>query len=149
MFDVAPGEVTFLRGVLGARHGRRDGAADARAGLGGPRRSARSARASSATYVASTTATVISTAGDATLSIADPSSVAPGRLVNGSFALSEPLRTPVGAVSGSPLVLKTWDGPISNDPVRVDLSQHISAKEPLRTGAYTKTLTFTLSTTAP
>ena len=35
-------------------------------------------------YTASTTATVISTAGDATLSITDPASTAPGRLVNGS-----------------------------------------------------------------
>ena len=43
-------------------------------------------------YTASTTATVISTAGDATLTVADPSTTAPGRLVNGSFALAQPLQ---------------------------------------------------------
>ena len=43
-------------------------------------------------YTASTTANVISTAGDATLSASDPSSVAPGRLVNGTFSLPQPLQ---------------------------------------------------------
>src|SRR4051812_5415966 len=43
-------------------------------------------------YDASTTATVPSSAGDATLSVADPSNPATGRLVNGSFALDEPLQ---------------------------------------------------------
>ena len=43
-------------------------------------------------YSASTTANVISTAGDATLSVADPSSNATGHLVNGSFSLQQPLR---------------------------------------------------------
>ena len=38
-------------------------------------------------YTASTTATVISSAGDATLSVADPSTTATGHLVNGAFAL--------------------------------------------------------------
>ena len=39
-----------------------------------------------------TTANVISTAGDATLSVADPSATATGRLVNGSFSLAAPLQ---------------------------------------------------------
>ena len=39
------------------------------------------------TYTASTTATVISTAGDATLTVADPSPTKTGYLVNGAFAL--------------------------------------------------------------
>ena len=43
-------------------------------------------------YTASTTATVISTAGDATLSVADPSTTATGHLVNGTFALPQPLQ---------------------------------------------------------
>ena len=38
-------------------------------------------------YTASTTANVISTAGDATLSVADPSATATGHLVNGAFSL--------------------------------------------------------------
>jgi hypothetical protein len=38
---------------------------------------------------------------------------------------------------------------VSNDPVTIGFKQHISATEPLRTGAYSRTLTFTLSTTTP
>ena len=38
---------------------------------------------------------------------------------------------------------------MSNDTVTIDFKQPISATEPLRTGAYAKTLTFTLSTTNP
>ena len=38
---------------------------------------------------------------------------------------------------------------VSNDPVTVDFRQRIKANDALRTGAYSKTLTFTLSTTAP
>ena len=93
------------------------------------------------TYTASTTANVISSAGDATLSVADPSSTAPGHLVNGTFSLSSPLQG-LGT-------LKTYDAPISNDLVNVTFTQAIAADEPLRTGSYSKTLTFTLSTTNP
>ncbi len=39
-------------------------------------------------YTASTTATVTSTAGDATLTVADPSSDHTGHLVNGAFFLA-------------------------------------------------------------
>ena len=103
------------------------------------------------------TATVISTAGDATLSVADPSSTATGRLVNGAFALSEPLQArananafaPLSTTAASPLALLTYTGPVSNDPVSIGFRQHIGAGQALRTGAYSKTLTFTLSTTTP
>ena len=44
------------------------------------------------TYETSTTANVISTAGDALLSVADPSSQNTGHLVNGSFFLPQPLQ---------------------------------------------------------
>jgi len=88
-----------------------------------------------ATYTASSTATVTSTAGDATLTTDG------GKLSNGAFTLSEPL-----AVSFSK---SSWSGPVSNDAVTINYSQHIGANEPLRTGAYSKTLTFTLSTTTP
>src|SRR5262249_44795849 len=87
------------------------------------------------TYEASTAATVTSTAGDATLSVDG------GRMSNGSFVLSEPLQI---AFSKS-----TWNAPVSNDVVTVAFKQHIGATEPLRTGTYAKTLTFTLSTTTP
>ena len=97
---------------------------------------------------------MISTAGDATLTVVDPSANAPGRLVNGAFTLAQPLQAQVGAaafapVSGTPLTLKSYSGPISNDPVTIDFQQSIGANEALRTGTYAKTLTFTLSTTTP
>jgi hypothetical protein len=46
-------------------------------------------------------------------------------------------------------MLKSYAGPLSNDQLTVDLQQSIGANEPLPTGKYTKTLTFTLSTTSP
>jgi hypothetical protein len=104
-------------------------------------------------YTTSTTATVISTAADATLSVLDPSSNAPGHLVNGTFSLPQALQAGVGgafaAVSGTPSVLKTWAGPTSNESVAIDFKQSIGANDALRTGSYSKTLTFTLSTTNP
>ena len=89
---------------------------------------------------------MISSAGDAALTVSDPSSVAPGRLVNGAFSLASPL-----LAGGSPLpaTVKTYAGPVSNDPVTIAFRQSVGANEPLRTGTYAKTLTFTLSTTAP
>ena len=51
-------------------------------------------------YDASTTANVISTAGDATLSVADPDTIATGRLVNGAFSLPQPLRAAATSPAG-------------------------------------------------
>lgn len=106
-------------------------------------------------YTAQTTANVISTAGDAALSVADPSSNATGRLVNGTFSLPQVLQAnaggafaPVGG-SAAPTLLKSWTAPISNDLVTVNFKQSIGANDALRTGTYSKTLTFTLSTTTP
>jgi hypothetical protein len=112
-------------------------------------------------YAAQGTANVISTAGDATLSVADPSSTATGHLVNGAFSLPQPLQARarnanntgtaynnVGS-SASPLNLLTYDGPVSNDAVALEFKQSIGANDALRTGSYSKTLTFTLSTTTP
>jgi hypothetical protein len=113
------------------------------------------------TYSASTTANVISTAGDALLSVADTSSTATGHLVNGAFSLPSPLMararnsanqgTAYNAVgsSASPLNLLTWSAPTSNDAVSLDFQQKIDANDALRTGSYSKSLTFTLSTTTP
>ena len=92
-------------------------------------------------YTATTTATVISTAGDAALTVSDRSSNATGHLVNGAFSLPQPLQG-LG-------VVKTWSAPVSNDTVTVPFKQAIGANDALRTGAYSKTLTFTLSTTTP
>jgi hypothetical protein len=45
--------------------------------------------------------------------------------------------------------VKTWSAPVSNDAATVTFKQAIAATDALRTGAYSKTLTFTLSTTMP
>ena len=55
---------------------------------------------------------------------------------------------PVGGNSG-PTALLTYSQPASNDAVTVDFKQSIGSSDALRTGTYAKTLTFTLSTTAP
>jgi hypothetical protein len=87
-------------------------------------------------YTASTSATVLSTAGDATLGVSEP-----GHLINGAFSLPQPLRVEFSK--------STWDAPTSNEPVTVTFKQAIGANDALRTGTYSKTLTFTLSTTNP
>jgi photosystem II stability/assembly factor-like uncharacterized protein len=110
------------------------------------------------TYSAQTTANVISTAGDAALSVADTSSTATGHLVNGSFSLPQPLQAKATKSDtqgtafndvGSLLNLLTWSAPVSNDPVTILFQQKIGSTDALRTGSYSKTLTFTLSTTTP
>jgi hypothetical protein len=88
------------------------------------------------TYTASTTADVISTAGDATLSAGGPV-----HLANGAFALPEAV-----SVSISPA---SWSAPVSHAPVAIGFTQHVGATDALRTGSYAATLTFTLSTTTP
>jgi uncharacterized protein (TIGR03118 family) len=112
-------------------------------------------------YDASTSATVTSTAGNATLSVADPSATATGHLVNGAFSLPQALMsnaTSAGGTGGAlaevggsaaPTTLLTYAAPVSNDTVTLNFRQTIGANDALRTGSYSKTLTFTLSTTAP
>jgi hypothetical protein len=114
-----------------------------------------------ADYTASLAGVVTSTAGDATLSVADPSSEATGRLVNGTRALESPIQAmatnaaqPTSAfapVTGSanPLTILRYPSEIATDAVTITFKQSISANEGLRSGTYSKTLTFTLSTTTP
>ena len=71
-------------------------------------------------YTASTTATVVTTAGDATLTVTDPSTTHPGRLVNGAFALPQPL---LAAGQPLPATVKTWNAPTSNESVPVAFTQ--------------------------
>jgi len=87
-------------------------------------------------YTTSTTANVISTAGEATLAVSDP-----GHLTNGAFSLPQPLQVALSKTS--------WTAPVSNDQVQVLFTQAIGANDALRTGSYSKTLTFTLSTPNP
>ena len=97
-------------------------------------------------YDASTTATVVSSAGDATLSVADPSTTATGHLVNGAFALPQPLQArerkdgAFAAVGGSatPTNLLTYTAPVFTDTATVDFRQTIPVGEPLRTGTYAR-----------
>jgi hypothetical protein len=87
-------------------------------------------------YTAQTQAKVTSTAGDAALTVSDP-----GHLANGAFTLPEALRVEIAPAS--------WTAPVSNAVVAIAFKQHIGADDALRTGSYSKTLTFTLSTTNP
>ncbi|HEX6021494.1 MAG TPA: DUF1080 domain-containing protein [Solirubrobacter sp.] len=129
--------------------------------LGGPATFGAFTPGTTADYDATTTANVISTAGDAKLSVADPSDTNTGQLVNGSFVLPTKLQAraasaaaPGGALadvggSANPTSLLDYTNPISNDQVTLSFRQHINANDALRTGTYSKTLTFTLSTTQP
>ena len=107
-------------------------------------------------YAASTTATVTSSAGDATLSVADHSSTDTGKLVNGSYTLAQRMQVrsgtaafaPVGGAT-SPTVLFAYHAPVTRGLVGVEFKQSVGETEGLRSGAYRKTLTFTLSTTMP
>jgi hypothetical protein len=114
-----------------------------------------------ADYTATVGATVTSTAGNAALTAADPSPTATGHLVNGAYALAQPLQlratdaanpsTAFVPLPGAdrPAQLLSWAGPVSNDPVAVDFKQSIGATDPLRTGTYAKTVVLTLTTTDP
>jgi X-Pro dipeptidyl-peptidase len=87
-------------------------------------------------YTATTSASVLSTAGDAALSVSDP-----GHMTNGAFSLPEPLRVDFSKAA--------WAAPVSNEPVTITFRQRVKATDALRTGTYSRTLTFTLSTTTP
>ena len=64
-----------------------------------------------------------------------------GRLTNGTFSLPSPLQVSFSKAA--------WTAPVANDAVTITFNQHIGATDALRTGAYSKTLTFTLATTMP
>jgi len=106
-------------------------------------------------YDVTLAATVTSTAGDAALTVTDSGATAAGHLVNGSDALDTPLAlrgAPASAyqsLGAAPLALKSWSGPVTNEAQEIGLRQQIGANEGLRAGTYSKTLTFTLSTTTP
>jgi hypothetical protein len=112
-------------------------------------------------YLASTTATVTSTAGDASLSVTDRAGSTAGHLVNGGFALPQVLQVTATSRSGTggayapiggpanPTEVLRYSGPVSNDGVSLGFKQPIAASDALRTGTYSATLTFTLSTSTP
>jgi sugar phosphate isomerase/epimerase len=114
-------------------------------------------------YDTNVTASLLSTAGDATLSVSDPSAVAPGHLVNGAFSLPSALQISannaanpavtyksLSEVSGAQTTLLTYAGPTAGqDNVTLNFRQAVGANDALRSGSYAKTLTFTVSTTTP
>ena len=79
----------------------------------------------------------------ATLAVADAS---PFRI---GFTLTIPQTNANVGSSAVPLNLLSYPGPISNDAVSLGFKQSIGSSDALRTGTYSKTLTFTLSTTQP
>jgi hypothetical protein len=87
-------------------------------------------------YVATSTANVISTAGDAALSHSEP-----GHMANGAFTLPQPLRVELSKAA--------WSAPVANEAVTITFRQAIGASDALRTGTYSRQVTFTLSTTTP
>jgi hypothetical protein len=65
----------------------------------------------------------------------------PGHLANGAFTLPEPLRVTLSK--------SAWSGPTTDEGVTVGFQQRVKRTDALRTGSYSRTLTFTLSTTSP
>ena len=84
-------------------------------------------------------------------------SIASRRLVNDAFSLSRPCRHVSSAGGVGPALAPVSTPPrflahaasLSNEVVSVAFRQHIGPTQALRTGAYSKTLAFTLSTTTP
>jgi cytochrome c len=110
-------------------------------------------------YVTTLSANVVSTGADAALAVSDPATATAGRMVNGSHTMAQPLQLNATSAAGTggalaplgadPLPLLAYGGPVSNDQVTVNLKQAVASTDPLRTGTYSKTLVFTLSTTSP
>ena len=88
-------------------------------------------------YTAATTANVVSTAGDAALTVSDPGHLRTAPYVAAGAAARRRWRPPRGRRRS-----RTRRSPIT-------FRQHIGATDALRTGSYARTLTFTLSTTTP
>jgi hypothetical protein len=130
-YKLAPGWATYADGSAGGTV-----PATLSLTLGGPASFGAFTPGLGKEYTAQTTANVISTAGDAALTASGPV-----HMTNGAFTLTSPL-----GVEISP---NTWSGPVSNGPAAITFRQTIGANEPLRTGTYAATVTFSLSTTTP
>jgi hypothetical protein len=112
-------------------------------------------------YTSTVTAQILSTALDTTLTVADAGETNVGKMVNGTFALPQTVQVgavkaatgaptefkPLGGMS-NPTTLLTYADPVSGT-ANVTFKQSVAATDALRTGSYSKTLTFTLSTTNP
>ena len=108
-----------------------------------------------ADYTTDVSASVTST-GAAALTVQD-GGANPGFLLNGSTPLATALQARAGhtgslgtyaTITGSPVTLLTYPSAVNNDAVIIGLKQAITAAEPLTSGTYGKTLTFTVTSTA-
>jgi len=97
--------------------------------------------------------TATSTGAVTTLTASDESAVHTGHLVQGSYFLPSALETKVGAETyeglETPVLLTTYNTPVSNQNETVWFRQHIGATDGLHTGPYAKTITLTLEQTTP
>lgn len=110
-----------------------------------------------ANYDATVTGKATST-GPSELWVHDDSST-PGRLVNGTTPLANPLQLcattaaaptcSYDALGAAPLQLLSLPAGSAATPLTIGLRQSIGASEPLTTGTYGKTLTFTLAAGTP
>lgn len=115
-------------------------------------------------YSATVAGTVTPAAANAILTVADLSSPAgiAGHMYNsagsgyslnsapqasGSSSGVGAVCSTLSSISAAPLTLITSNTPIANDTPTVTLAQSVAATDPLRTGTYSKILTFTLSST--
>ena len=123
----------------GARRwrGRRDRPRDARVERRERAASRRSRRAWNATYTATTSAVVTSTAADATLSVSEPGFTDQRRVLAGR------------AAAGGAVEVGLDRADLERGGGRHVRSADQARTDALRTGSYTRTLTFTLSTTNP
>ena len=95
------------------------------------------------------------------MAIRRPATATAGKLVNGDYTLPSAVQAralsakgtggPFAAVGGSanPTPLLNYSGAVNDSAVTLEFLQHVSVTDALRAGTYSKTLTFTLSTTTP
>jgi len=107
------------------------------------------------TYTGTGTATVTSTWPSASLSVLDRTGNNAGRLMNGSSVLGSTLQVAdfngtFQNISGTTSrTLKNWSAPVSSENSTLTFRQSVGATEALVMGGYSKSLTFTLTTTTP
>jgi type 1 glutamine amidotransferase len=112
-------------------------------------------------YTASTTAKVLASSGAALLTVSDAVTATAGKLVNGDYTLPSGLQARALSAKGTgsgfapvrgtanPTPLLNYTGAVNDSAVTLEFLQHIGVSDALRAGRYSKTLTFTLSTTTP
>ena len=112
-------------------------------------------------YLTTMPATVTSTAADATLTVVDPSPTATGHMVNGAFALPQALQAKASSAAAWAATTRRWAAsrrrpscwptPARSATTRCRSASSSRSARATRCGpaAYSKTLTFTLSTTTP